>query len=107
MSSQKPSSRRDSYLRKHYAITEDEYNILLAVGGSGCWACGKIPEPGKPRLHVDHNHRNKNVRALLCWHCNKTLKAYVTVDMLEGLIMVLTEGENTVQHFLGHNGKGK
>ena len=100
------STSRDRYLRRTYHITEAEYLTLLEMFGGGCWACGRKPKPGK-NLHVDHNHKTKNVRALLCWHCNQILRPSVTPEQLEGLAEVLEYGEQDVKNIIGHNGKGK
>ena len=71
---------RDTYLRKHYDISEEEYNHLLLLGNGGCWICGKKPKTGGS-LNVDHDHYiqkneglRKSVRGLLCgFPCNKKL----------------------------------
>jgi hypothetical protein len=103
-----PSSKRDKYLQKNYHITEAEYRILFDWEG-GCWACGALPKEGK-NLHVDHNHKTKNVRAILCWACNQIGRARgpaITPERLRGLAEVLEHGEEWVESLIGHNGKGK
>lgn len=63
---------RDRYLRKTYGITQAIYITMLNKGSGMCWICKKLPKPGK-NLHVDHDHKTKQVRGLLCWLCNKKL----------------------------------
>jgi hypothetical protein len=65
--------RRKSQLAKKYGLTPDDYDVLLAAHGGRCWICLKEPKPGGRRLHVDHDHRTKRVRGILCWKCNTGL----------------------------------
>lgn len=62
---------KNNALQKIYGITLDEYNALLKDQGGGCAICGRKPT-GKA-LHVDHNHKNGDVRGLVCWGCNGML----------------------------------
>ena len=99
-----PKSSRDRYLRKKYGITQDEYEVLLNHNDGRCWACGKPPKEGR-NLHVDHDHKTRKVRALLCWACNQTLRSYVTPRMLVGLQDVLVYGTKDVATLIGHSGE--
>jgi hypothetical protein len=64
-----PAEReRDRYLRATYNITLGEYNVILAFQGGVCALCGR--PPGKRALHVDHDHRTRRTRGLLCFSCN-------------------------------------
>ena len=76
--------QRDYDLLRKYAITTNEYEILLASQNGACWICHKVPAEGAKRLSVDHKHEKgekKNnprkirdrVRGLLCWPCNKAI----------------------------------
>lgn len=67
-------SRRDSYLRRAYGITEAQYNALLAERHGRCWICGR--KPTGRRLHVDHDHKTGRVRGLVDWGCNRGLQAF-------------------------------
>jgi len=66
---------RESKLKDKYGITLDEYDKLFEEQNGVCAIC-KQPETKKHitgaiyRLSVDHNHRNKKVRGLLCKRCN-------------------------------------
>ena len=53
---------------------------LLRLQGGHCALCPSTPKTR--RLHVDHNHRTGQVRALLCHRCNRFLPAWVTPDWL-------------------------
>ena len=72
-------TKRDVYLRKHYQITEAEFDELNKIGEGGCWICGRTPKTGS--LNVDHDHKKakesglrQSIRGLLCgFPCNKKL----------------------------------
>ena len=97
------TTSRDRYLRRKYGITEDEYKRLAKFSGGRCWGCGDKPKPGR-NLHVDHDHRTRQVRALLCWQCNQLLRTYATPERLTGLADVADRGTEFVHHIIGHNG---
>lgn len=99
-----PLSRRDAYLLRKYGINEDEYQRLLAVSGGKCWGCGNPPKEGR-NLHVDHDHKSRLVRSILCWPCNQLLRSYATPDRLRGLAYVADHGTDIVRETLGHAGK--
>ena len=65
-----------SHLKKFFGITFQDYQRMIDEQGNKCAIC-ENPETaidkrtGKVRrLHVDHNHRTKRVRGLLCSRCN-------------------------------------
>lgn len=76
--SQAKARRRKYVLKKHYGLTTEEYEELLASQGGVCLVCGRGPDAGKP-LFVDHCHSTGNVRGLLCSNCN-TLIGYASDD---------------------------
>lgn len=96
-------SSRDKYLRQKYGITQEEYEKLLQVYNGTCWACGQPPKEGK-NLHVDHDHKTHEVRALLCWPCNQLLRSYATPFRLRGLAEVAEYGTSIVRFNIGHSG---
>lgn len=63
---------RASYLRRKFGITSAEYERMLAEQGGRCAICKRRPTKGIS-LHVDHEHRTKRVRGLLCFRCNNAL----------------------------------
>lgn len=63
---------RDAHLRRKFGITSETYDAMLAGQGGRCAICGRKPTPGIS-LHVDHEHRTKRVRGLLCFKCNNAL----------------------------------
>ena len=70
-------SELNSYLKRTYKMTEEEYDAQLAYQGHVCAMCrGLNPlrsDGNRHRLCVDHNHRTGENRALLCDRCNRLL----------------------------------
>ena len=70
--------RERAYHLKHaYGITVDEYNKMLKRQNYKCAICGKPQSACNRNLDVDHNHRTKFVRGLLCQYCNGRLLRYL------------------------------
>ena len=66
----KQDSTRNSWLRVHYGITNDDYNQMFVEQEGKCKLCGRHQAEFKYRLGVDHNHQTNEVRGLLCRRCN-------------------------------------
>jgi len=65
-------STEQKYRRlKKYGLTHEAFCALLEEQKNRCAICGESFE-GK-RLHVDHCHKGKHVRGLLCSTCNSGL----------------------------------
>lgn len=56
-----------------YDITQEELDILLTEQKGMCAICGGPPNQGKSMLSIDHDHKTKKVRGLLCNNCNVAL----------------------------------
>jgi hypothetical protein len=63
---------RNSKLKAAYGLTADDVDGRIAGQGGLCAICGNPPKEGR-RLHVDHNHRTGQIRAMLCSLCNQRL----------------------------------
>lgn len=67
---------RNAYYKGKYGITLDQYEKLCRKQKGRCACCGRKetqinPASGKvQRLSVDHNHKTKKTRGLLCVFCN-------------------------------------
>lgn len=62
-----------SDLKRHYQLSEAEYQKRLRSQGGLC-AIHKGPQRGRgKRLHVDHDHKTNQIRGLLCGNCNSAL----------------------------------
>lgn len=75
------SYHRGSMLKAKYGITLEQYNAMLARSDGKCWACGQVEVARHPKtgtlfsLAVDHDHDTGEVRGLLCFLCNKTIRS--------------------------------
>lgn len=58
-----------SQLFKRYGLSWEEYQERVREQKGLCAICERKP-PGRHRLSVDHNHKTKQVRGLLCQRCN-------------------------------------
>lgn len=71
--------RRIRMMKHRYKITVEQYDAMLAIQNGVCGICRKPedvldPATGKVRrLSVDHNHKTKEVRGLLCTRCNSAI----------------------------------
>lgn len=71
----KYNSSRNSFYKKKYGITIQQYEELLENQNYVCKICEKEDVGGK-RLAVDHCHNTGLVRGLLCGSCNKALGGF-------------------------------
>lgn len=63
-----PGMSRRAYLKKHYGLTADDFDRMMAAQENLCLIC----RDREPR-HVDHDHATGVVRGLLCTQCNQGL----------------------------------
>lgn len=63
-------AKRDAahHLRKHYGLTPEEFEALVAAQRGSCAICET-----RPAVHVDHDHLTGSVRGVLCFPCNVAL----------------------------------
>lgn len=67
-----PEARYGSEIKRHYGCTLEQYNAMLIAQQGKCAICDTLHNPAvkKGRLYVDHCHKTKKIRALLCSACN-------------------------------------
>lgn len=58
-----------SMIKKRYGISLEEYEAYRLTFSEFCGICGK-PEKQNRRLSLDHDHKTKRIRGLLCHNCN-------------------------------------
>jgi hypothetical protein len=63
-----PNKNREQKLKKHYGMSEQDYNALLEKQEGRCAICNNYR-----KLVVDHCHQYGTVRALLCSNCNSAI----------------------------------
>lgn len=77
----KQRSAKNTYLKRTYGITLDEYEAMQAAQDNVCAICGRPPRSRS--LHVDHDHKTGLIRGLLCMPCNtQLLRRHITPDRL-------------------------
>src|ERR1017187_539241 len=64
--------RREARLLRQYGLTSENFEIWLAAQGSRCRIC-KTDKPGGQNWHLDHCHRPKRLRGILCHRCNRVI----------------------------------
>ena len=61
--------RRQPRRARELGVTDDEYARMLEAQHGRCAIPGCPRTPKTRRFHVDHDHRTRTVRGLLChWH---------------------------------------
>lgn len=71
----KPAARRAehaSYIRRKYGLEPHEYAEIKKAQGGRCAICA-IATGRSKRLSVDHCHKTREIRGLLCTRCNAFL----------------------------------
>lgn len=61
---------REYHLKRYYGITQEMYDQLLERQGGTCAICLKTPDENGQALAVDHDHKSREIRGLLCRYCN-------------------------------------
>ena len=56
-------------LMRDFGLTKEQYDSLHEQQNGKCAICGNACSSGR-RLAVDHSHKTKGVRGLLCGNCN-------------------------------------
>jgi len=80
-------------LKRMYGITIDAYNQMLESQGGKCLICQRVPKE-RYRLRVDHCHKTKTIRGLLCNSCNSGLGRFEdSVDRLKSALRYLEAHE--------------
>lgn len=65
------SCHRNETIKRVYGLTSEDYDRMLVSQDGRCGICRR--RSLKRRLAIDHNHKTKAVRGLLCQRCNRAL----------------------------------
>lgn len=82
-----PAKRRIATLRR-FGLTPPDYARILLSQNGACAICRRVPT--NHALHVDHDHRTKEIRGLLCHRCNRGL-GYFMAGCAEALAAYMTK----------------
>lgn len=67
------ASVRCATLRRKYGITAEQFDEMFSAQGNKCAICEDTESKGNGMFHVDHDHKTKAIRGILCQACNVTL----------------------------------
>lgn len=84
--SENDSLRKKIYehsLTSKYGLTTKEYNEILEKQNQCCAICERHKSNFKLPLFVDHNHKTKKIRGLLCRDCNSKLGVVEQMQFLK------------------------
>ncbi len=59
-------------LQREYGITTEQYTAIWEEQGRCCGICKGVT-PGPKSWHIDHDHKTRKVRGILCHSCNTGL----------------------------------
>lgn len=91
-----PSMESDRNLKRTFNLTREQYNEKLKAQNYVCSICSQPETSTSPNtgtiknLAVDHCHKHKGIRELLCGRCNTTLgKVNDEIELLQKMINYL------------------
>jgi DNA-directed RNA polymerase subunit RPC12/RpoP len=88
------SEYREQYLQYLYDLSVDEYELMLRQQEYRCAICKRHISKLTKRLAVDHCHKSKNIRGLLCSRCNIGLGMFVDdIKLLSRAIVYLEDAK--------------
>jgi len=88
---------RNYHLRRRYGITVEDYDRMFAEQGGVCAICREAKAE-----HVDHCHRTRRVRGLLCFNCNGALGQFRDrPDLMVRAVAYLAHHDGTLPRLPG------
>lgn len=57
-------------------ITKKQWEKMFDSQGNACAICGSLESGSKKGWHLDHCHKTKTIRFILCIHCNRGLGGF-------------------------------
>lgn len=67
-----PRAQQALNLRTKYGLTLEQFDEMVERQAGLCAICTEPMQPGT-NTHVDHDHRTRAIRGLLCGNCNRML----------------------------------
>lgn len=64
---------RNKQLKSRYGIDSEQFQAMFLRQAGNCAICKRHQSEFKRTLSVDHNHKNGQVRELLCDLCNRAI----------------------------------
>lgn len=93
--------RYKGLIKKRYGITVEQYEKMLHDQNGACAICKTSCEHGKSfgkRLSIDHDHKTKFVRGLLCQKCNKGLGLFNdNIEIMQSAIQYIIRSKENEQ----------
>ena len=95
-----PERMKDMYLQRNYGISYKDWQKIWDSQGGKCAICGKNFTKSSnyglrsTEAHVDHNHKTKMVRGLLCVRCNSGIGHFDNLELTTKMIEYLRGGIN-------------
>lgn len=78
---------KKNFRKRFYGISEESYQTMLQEAANSCQICCATDD-----LVVDHDHKTKIVRGILCRHCNLGLGGFRdSVDKLRVAVSYLEQ----------------
>ena len=74
----RPELMKDRQLRQTYGMTLTEFNAIIQAQEGFCASCRvkletRFKKRSRTKACVDHNHKSKRNRGILCFDCNMAL----------------------------------
>ncbi len=84
-------------LKRHYNITESDFDKLRQKQNYACAICQKPESDLNQTFHIDHCHNSNEIRGLLCVSCNIGLgMVFDSKEILKNLVNYLTKEHHEV-----------
>lgn len=84
-----------AYLKNEYGITPEQWFLMYELQKGKCPICSRDlvkmwSRTKKRAAHVDHDHKTKRVRGLVCYHCNQHRVGTNTVETAQRMVTYLS-----------------
>lgn len=91
------SKAKDNLLKKRYGISIATYNKMLKSQNYSCAICDTHISELTVNLAVDHCHKTKTIRGLLCYNCNSGIGRFKdSIELLKKAINYLNSDEEHI-----------